>query len=58
MIAKLEMEFILCLGLSLEVTRILVILTIGLNATVMPGLDIEEGAFIGAGAVVTKNVKK
>ena len=32
--------------------------TIGLNATVMPGLDIEEGAFIGAGAVVTKNVKK
>ena len=32
--------------------------TIGLNATVMPGLKIEKGAFIGAGAVVTKNVKK
>ena len=32
--------------------------TIGLNATVMPKLIIEEGAFIGAGSVVTKNVKK
>ena len=32
--------------------------TVGLNATIMPQLEIEEGAFIGAGAVVTKNVKK
>ena len=32
--------------------------TVGLNATVMPQLKIGEGAFIGAGAVVTKNVKK
>ena len=32
--------------------------TIGLNATVMPLITIEDGAFIGAGAVVTKNVKK
>ena len=32
--------------------------TIGLNATIMPKLEIEEGAFIGAGSVVTKNVKK
>ena len=32
--------------------------TVGLNATVMPKLEIESGAFIGAGAVVTKNVKK
>ena len=32
--------------------------TVGLNATVMPQLKIGEGSFIGAGAVVTKNVKK
>ena len=32
--------------------------TIGMNATVMPKINIEEGAFIGAGAVVTKDVKK
>ena len=30
--------------------------TIGLNATVLPKIKIEEGAFIGAGAVVTKNI--
>ena len=29
-----------------------------MNATVMPQLKIESGAFIGAGALVTKNVKK
>ena len=32
--------------------------TVGINATVLPGLTIEEGSFIGAGSVVTKNVKK
>mgnify|MGYP001337715447 CR=1 FL=1 len=32
--------------------------TVGLNATIMPQLKIGEGSFIGAGAVVTKNVKK
>lgn len=30
--------------------------TIGTNATILPFLEIGEGAFIGAGAVVTKNV--
>src|SRR5580765_7786237 len=29
---------------------------IGANATVLPGLVISEGALIGAGAVVTRNV--
>ena len=29
-----------------------------MNATILPKIKIEEGAFIGAGAVVTKNVKK
>jgi len=32
--------------------------TIGLNATVLPKVIIEEGAYIGAGAVVNKNIKK
>ena len=32
--------------------------TIGMNATVMPNIKIERGSYIGAGAVVTKNVKK
>ena len=32
--------------------------TVGMNATILPKIKIEEGAFIGAGAVVTKNVKK
>ena len=32
--------------------------TIGMNATVMPKIIIEEGAYIGAGAVVNKDVKK
>ena len=32
--------------------------TIGLNATVLPEIQIDDGAYIGAGAVVTKNVKK
>jgi UDP-2-acetamido-3-amino-2,3-dideoxy-glucuronate N-acetyltransferase len=32
--------------------------SIGANATILPGLIIEENAIIGAGAVVTKNVKK
>jgi UDP-2-acetamido-3-amino-2,3-dideoxy-glucuronate N-acetyltransferase len=30
--------------------------TIGANSTILPGLLIEKGSFIGAGAVVTKNV--
>ena len=32
--------------------------TVGINATILPGLTVEEGSFIGAGSVVTKNVKK
>ena len=32
--------------------------TIGTNATILPDLEIAEGAYIGAGSVVTKNVKK
>ena len=32
--------------------------SIGTNATIFPDLEISEGAFIGAGAVVRKNVKK
>ena len=32
--------------------------TIGMNATIMPKVTIEEGAYVGAGAVVTKDVKK
>ena len=39
-------------------TKIGDFVTVGLNATIMPKLEIENGAFIGAGAVVTKNVKK
>ncbi len=31
---------------------------IGSNATILPGVIIDEGAIIAAGAVVTKNVKK
>lgn len=30
--------------------------SIGANATILPGIRIEQGAVIGAGAVVTKNV--
>lgn len=30
--------------------------TIGANSTILPGLLIQKGSFIGAGAVVTKNV--
>ena len=32
--------------------------TIGSNATILPDISIGDGAYIGAGAVVTKNVKK
>ncbi|MFX1536175.1 MAG: acyltransferase, partial [Promethearchaeota archaeon] len=31
--------------------------SIGGNATVLPGIEIGEGALVGAGAVVTKNVE-
>ncbi len=31
---------------------------IGANATILPGIMIEDGAIIAAGAVVTKNVKR
>ncbi|MFX0061336.1 MAG: acyltransferase [Candidatus Hermodarchaeota archaeon] len=31
--------------------------SIGGNATILPGLEIGEGALVGAGAVVTKNVE-
>ena len=30
--------------------------SIGANATILPGIEIGEGAMIGAGAVVTKSV--
>jgi UDP-2-acetamido-3-amino-2,3-dideoxy-glucuronate N-acetyltransferase len=30
--------------------------SIGANATILPGLTIGEGAMVGAGAVVTKDV--
>lgn len=30
--------------------------SIGANATLLPGIEIGEGAMVGAGAVVTKNV--
>ena len=30
--------------------------TVGSNATLMPGITVGEGAFIAAGAVVTKDV--
>ena len=30
--------------------------TIGTNSTILPGLKIGEGSYIGAGAVVTKNI--
>ena len=30
--------------------------SIGANATILPGLEIGEGAMVGAGAVVTQNV--
>ena len=32
--------------------------TIGTNATILPDIHIEEGSYIGAGSVVTRNVKK
>ena len=30
--------------------------TVGSNATIMPGITLEKGAFVAGGAVVTKNV--
>lgn len=32
--------------------------TIGANSTILPGIEIGEYAFIGAGSVVTKNIPK
>ena len=32
--------------------------TVGMNATILPNIVVEKGAYIGAGAVVTKNIKK
>jgi len=32
--------------------------SVGNNATILPGITIEEGAMIGAGCVVTKNIPK
>lgn len=39
-----------------EVTIVESNVTIGANATILPGIRICEGAMIGAGAVVTKDV--
>ena len=32
--------------------------TVGTNATVIPDIEISEGSYVGAGAVVTKNINK
>jgi UDP-2-acetamido-3-amino-2,3-dideoxy-glucuronate N-acetyltransferase len=32
--------------------------TIGANSTIVCGIEIGEGSFVGAGSVVTKNIKK
>jgi len=32
--------------------------SIGANSTILPGIEVSEGAVVGAGAVVTKNVPK
>ena len=37
-------------------TRVRVGASIGANATILPGIEIGEGAMIGAGAVVTRDV--
>lgn len=41
---------------TLEKTLVKKNVSIGTNATILPGLTIGEGALIGAGAVVTKDV--
>ena len=41
---------------KVEVTRVMRAASIGTNATIMCGLTIGEGALVGAGSVVTKNV--
>ena len=41
---------------KVEVTRVMRGASIGTNATIMCGLTIGEGALVGAGSVVTKNV--
>lgn len=41
---------------KLESTRVCRFASIGSNATILCGITIGEGAFIGAGAVVTKDV--
>lgn len=37
-------------------TRVRAGASIGANATILPGIEIGEGAMVGAGAVVTRNV--
>ena len=32
--------------------------TVGTNATVIPDIELYEGSYVGAGAVVTKNINK
>ena len=32
--------------------------TIGTNSTILPDIRIEEGAYIGAGSVVNRDIKK
>jgi acetyltransferase-like isoleucine patch superfamily enzyme len=41
---------------ELKVTRIKKGASIGANATILAGIEIGEGAMVGAGAVVTKTV--
>ena len=41
---------------TVEVTRVMRAASIGTNATIMCGLTIGEGALVGAGSVVTRNV--
>lgn len=43
---------------SQPITTVADFVSIGANATILPGITIGEGSKIGAGAVVTKNVPK
>ena len=50
-------QFIYKQGIKISPTRIDDDVWIGANATILPGVHIGHGAIIGAGAVVTRDVK-